>query len=262
MSHNVWWGDFTFEHQEQKCWIIGDRAIVIKRNDNEWNSWNVETPEEVNDDILVSGCANLPISEEIIKGRFLERNTSNTIKVMPKLADKSVVARPASPLTILAGETVQLFISTPIWFYAQTSPGNKSLLDLPFWRPSDSWFGASTIDGEICYAKYTSAKTRIEDLEMRAHRAITPITVTNSYHEAFTINRINVPVNYLHLYSNDENQLWTYGVEIERKNKSDNVELIFSDHLLHKINSYELVSEPRLTSDHGKLTRSISNLFG
>ncbi|MDG1752832.1 MAG: hypothetical protein P8I03_14425 [Thalassotalea sp.] len=221
MIKNIWWGDFTFEQQEKKSWSIGDRAIVLKRDNNEWNSWNVETNDENSNDVIVCEHSNLSISENVEIGRYLASNKSNTISITPQLADKSIIARPASPLNILAGETVQLFVSTPVWFCAKSSPEGKVLVDLPFWRPSDSWIGASTIDGQLCYAKYTSAKTNLEDLELRPHRAITPITVINNHHEALVINRINVPVNYLHLYNDENNQLWTSSISIEKENDSD-----------------------------------------
>ena len=262
MSNNKWWGEFTFGLQDTKSWSIGERAIVLKRQATEWNSWNIETDEESYFDITLSNADKLSLNTELITDRFLEKNTSEKVSVFPMLADRTVVARPSSPLTILAGEKIQLFVSTPIWFYAETVPQGKCLVDVPFWRPSDSWFGASTIDGQLCYAKYTSAKTVLEELNLFAHRATTPITVINSHHKALTINRMNVPVNYLNLYSDDKNQFWTSKISIERENESDEVELIIEKSLSGAINPLVPIGRARLTSVHGKLIRSISNLFG
>lgn len=260
--NNIWWGEFTFEMQAQKCWRIGERSIVISRQATEWNTWNLETEEENYNDIETSNEVNMAVMEEDNIGRFLEKSTSSQLKIMPLLADRTVVARPSSPLTILAGEKIQLYVSTPIWFYAETSPGSKCLLDIPFWRPSDSWFGASTIDGQLCYAKYTSAKTQLDELNLHSHRATTPITVINSHNKSLTINRINVPVNYLNLYSDQQNQLWSSRISIERENDSDDVELIIDKSSSEHINPLTFISKPRLSSEHGKLVRSISHLFG
>ena len=259
---NIWWGEFPFEEQSQKCWNVGERSIVIMRQATEWNTWNVETDEENYDDIVISNKVNDVLIEDSNNGRFLEKNTSNKLNVMPLLADRTVVARPSSPLTILAGEKIQLFVSTPIWFYAETSPGGKCLLDIPFWRPSDSWFGASTIDGQLCYAKYTSAKTQLDELNLHSHRATTPITVINSHKKSLTINRINVPVNYLNLYCDENNNLWSSIISIERENDSDDVELIIDKSSSDDINPLTFISKPRLSSEQGKLVRSISHLFG
>ena len=261
MSNNVWWGEFTFDLQETKCWSVGERAILIKRKATEWNAWNIESKAEEHD-ILVSDGANINLDDTKVIGRFLEKTTSEKIKVAPLLADRTVIARPSSPLTILAGEKIQLFISTPIWFYAETFPSGKCLVDLPFWRPSDSWFGSSTIDGQLCYAKFTTAKTKLEELELHPHRATTPIMLINSHDKALTINRINVPVNYLNLYSDDKNQLWTSGISIEIENESADVELIIDKSISAEFEPLTFISSPRISSEHGRLIRRISNLFG
>ncbi|HBY87779.1 MAG TPA: hypothetical protein DEO86_18140 [Colwellia sp.] len=261
MSNNIWWGEFNFEHHTTKCWSVGERAILIKRKATEWNTWNLESKEE-DSDIFVSEGENFNVDNSAVIGRFLEKNTSETLKVFPLLADRTVIARPSSPLTILAGEKIQLFISTPIWFYAETLPSGKCLVDLPFWRPSDSWFGRSTIDGQLCYAKYTSAKTQLDELDLHPHRATTSIMVVNSHHKALTINRVNVPVNYLHLYSDDKNQLWTSRITIEIENESSDVELIIEKGFSGEFEPVTFISTPRLSSEHGKLIRRISNLFG
>jgi hypothetical protein len=262
MSNNIWWGEFTFDEQkEKKCWSVGERAILIKRKATEWNIWNIENQEE-DHEILLSDGENFNVENNAVIGRFLEKASSDKIKVFPKLADRPVIARPSSPLTILAGEKVQLFISTPIWFYAETFPSGKCLVDLPFWRPSDSWFGSSTIDGQLCYAKYTSAKTKLEELDLHPHRATTAIMVINSHDKALIINRINVPVNYLHLYGDDKNQLWTSGITIEIENESADVELIVEKSISAELSPLKSISAPRESSEHGKLIRRISNLFG
>ena len=262
MSNSIWWGDFAFDLQEQKCWSIGQRAILLKRKATEWNTWNIESVAQEHDDITLSDGANFTVESTDVVGRFLEKSTSDTVKVFPLLADRTVIARPSSPLVILAGEKIQLFISTPIWFCAHTVPSGKCIVDLPFWRPSDSWFGSSTIDGQLCYAKYTSAKTQLEDLDLHSHKATTSIIVVNNHDQPFTINRINVPVNHLHLYSDEQNNLWTSRLTIEIKNDSSDVELIVDKSVSSELAPLTFISSPRVSLGHGKLIRRISNLLG
>ena len=243
MSNSIWWGDFTFDLQEQKCWSIGQRAILLKRKATEWNTWNIESVAQEHDDITLSDGANFTVESTDVVGRFLEKSTSDTVKVFPLLADRTV-------------------ISTPIWFCAHTVPSGKCIVDLPFWRPSDSWFGSSTIDGQLCYAKYTSAKTQLEDLDLHSHKATTSIIVVNNHDQPFTINRINVPVNHLHLYSDEQNNLWTSRLTIEIKNDSSDVELIVDKSVSSELAPLTFISSPRVSLGHGKLIRRISNLLG
>ncbi|MBA6391325.1 hypothetical protein H4J38_11140 [Colwellia sp. BRX10-3] len=261
MANNAWWGEFTFSLQQQRCWQFGDRSIILKRDENEWNSWNLETVTE-NDQAMIVGEPDDDCCMKAAKfGRYLQQNTSDKIQVLPLLADRSVVTRPDTPLTLLAGEKARLYVSTPIWFSAKLLPKGECLLDLPFWRPSDSWFGPSTRVGQICYAKYTAARIQLNNIEKRPHRAITPITVINNHNEALTIERISVPVTLLHLYADQEHQLWTTGISVHRDGHSDNVELHLDKHAPVEANAPVLISNPRVATEQSILIRSISSLF-
>ena len=261
MAKNEWWGEFTFGLQQQRCWRLGERVIILKRLENEWNSWNLETLDE-NDEIIKVGELGECLSIEQAKfGRYLQQNTSDNVRVLPLLADRSVVARPDTPLTLLAGEKSRLYVSTPIWFTAHLLPKGECLLDLPFWRPSDSWFGPSTQVGQICYAKYTAARVQLDNVEKRPHRAITPITVINNHDQPLTIERINVPVTLLHLFSDASKQLWTTGISVHRERNTDNVELHLDKHAPVEALSSTLVNGPRVETQQSIFIRSISSLF-
>ncbi len=261
MANKAWWGEFTFSLEQQRCWRIGQRAIILKRLENEWNSWSLETDIESDEDIIVGNSDDLCAIDEAKFGRYLQQGTSDKVLVLPLLADLSVVARPDTPLTLLAGETSRLYVSTPVWFSAQILPKGDRLLDLPFWRPSDSWFGPSTRVGQICYAKYTAARIQLTNIEKRPHRAITPITVVNNHDQPLTIERINVPVTLLHLYADKAHQLWTTGISVHRDRSSDNVELHLDKHAPVEALDSTLISGPRVASEQGILIRSISSLF-
>ena len=57
-------------------------------------------------------------------------------ELLPNLADRPVVARPAVPFFIPPGEELELFVSTPIW--VQLRSGTTDLVELPCLRPSDT----------------------------------------------------------------------------------------------------------------------------
>jgi len=261
MTTEVWWGEYSFEQLQQRVWQVGGRAIILRRLANEWNSWNIEAEEELDEPIQCKDNCTVEYDEQLIHGRFLQQNTSDSIRVLPLLADRSIVARPATPLTLLPGQRSRLYVSTPIWFQAKSLPSEALLLDIPFWRPSDSWFGSSTREGQIVYAKYTSARIQLDKLERKSHRAITPITVINIHKEALVIERINVPVTLLHLYSDSTQQLWTTSIEVKREEDNGNVELTLEKQAPPEANIAQLVNSPREASEGNRLIRSISSLF-
>lgn len=100
------------------------------------------------------------------------------LKLVPIMADRLVVSRPKSPFRILPGQHATLFVSTPAWVRIALGNG-KALAELPLFRPSDTWFGPSTLVGELGYAARTHCRLDVCDVPFRPHRAVTPLRVEN-----------------------------------------------------------------------------------
>ncbi len=256
-----WWGDFSFAEQQRRYWSIGERKLVIQRLPSEWNTWNIDTETEIKDLILYGESSHHEPLEEELLARHLQTATMESIRVMPALADRSVVARPNVPLRLLGGEKTRIYVSTPLWFKALTLPGKLCLLDVPFWRPSDSWFGPSTREGEMCYAKYTEARLQLELLEQRPHRAVTPVFIHNKQKETLLIERLNVPVPLLSLYQHTDKGLWTEAVNVTREEDDERVELVLEKQAPPEVRRATLVAGPRIASARHTLIRSLGSLF-
>lgn len=243
------------------CWSIGERQLVIQRQASEWNTWNLETETENSETLVRADYTDQALPDHALLGRHLQVATAASLRVMPALADRSIVARPSVPLRLLGGEQTRIYVSTPLWFKALTLPGELSLLDVPFWRPSDSWFGPSTREGEMCYAKYTDARMQIKLLEQRSHRAITPIFIHNKQKEALLIERLNVPVHLLSLYQDAHQGLWTNTINVTREEDDDLIELQLEKQAPTEVQDACLVAGPRIASDRHTLIRSLGSLF-
>jgi hypothetical protein len=256
-----WWGDFPLAEQQSMSWSIGERKLVIQRQASEWNTWNVETETENADTLMRDVYANHLIPDQALLGRHLQAATAASLRVIPALADRSIVTRPKIPLRLLGGEQTRIYVSTPLWFKALTLPGDLCLLDVPFWRPSDSWFGPSTREGEMCYAKYTEARLHTELLVQRPHRAITPILIHNKQQEALLIERLNVPVPLLSLYQDTQHRLWTNTIKVTREADDDLTELLLEKQAPAEADGANLVAGPRIITDRHRLIRSLGSLF-
>lgn len=259
-----WWGDFSLAQQQQRYWSAGERHIVIERQACEWNTWNINTETENRDIIHCGECYQQTpalLLEDQNLGRHLQTTTEEKIRIMPALADRSIVTRPHTPLRLLGGEKTKIYVSTPLWFTATTLPSESVLLDVPFWRPSDSWFGSSTREGEICYAKYTDARMRLEMLEQRPHRAVTPVFIHNKQKQPLLIERLNVPVPLLSLYHHSERGLWTETVNMRREDDDDKVTLVLEKQAPAEVPGADLLVGPRVSSEKHTLIRSLSSLF-
>lgn len=261
-TNKEWWGEFAFNQDETKCWRIGDRFIAIKRSEREWTIWNNESANEINKPVIVNKQKSRESFQDVSFERFMVCQTTDTVHVEPSLADRSIIVRPSKPLVVMPFEKIQLYVSTPIWMTISVPNIETPMSDIPFWRPSDSWFGPSTMSGDICYSKYTDAKVKQEDLEMRSHRASTMVTVTNDQEEPLIIQRLNLPVPSLKTYSNGNGHFWTDQISIlQRTEHSKPV-----SHVKHSppedVHTMTQVSESRELSNKSSFLSSIKNLIG
>jgi hypothetical protein len=146
--------------------------------------------------------------------RFLLNHGDRPIHITPQLADRPVVARPMVPTELLPKERATLFISTVLW--ARICIGDQLLAELATLRLSDTWFGATTMRGELCYASQTRALLRLDNVPYSAFRAIIPVTIDNQGEDNVKLERINVPVPHLTLYCDGE-KFWTSALTILRE---------------------------------------------
>ena len=134
------WGDQTVELGKKLAWQLDDRSIVLHRQENEWVVWDNKAPIHSSETIqLVRDEVDEGSDED--KRRILQKNTEDEIRVDPLLADRSFLVRPGSALIIAPNDTVEIYVSTPLWFSIKTKMKKLLLIDVPLIQPSDAWFG-------------------------------------------------------------------------------------------------------------------------
>lgn len=262
IKNTSWWGEFDFALNQTKCWRIGERTVFIRRSEKEWTVWNKECVNENNEAIVVDDIESEEPIDKLSSERFILSNTSKKLFVEPSLADRAMVVRPSKPIIVMPGEQAKLFISTPLWMTLSIEDKDAPMVDIPFWRPSDSWFGATTMSGDLCYSKYTDAKLNADNLEIRSHRASTLVTVLNDQDENLLIQRLNLPVPLLKVYANENNQFWTDQVNIVQSNEHSMAVSHISHSPPEHFKSLTQVSESRELSNKSSLMSSIKNLIG
>jgi len=93
-------------------------------------------------------------------------------------------------------------------------------MDMPVYRPSDTWFGENTRVGEMCYFSRTRAHTNATETINAPHKVVTPITVINRSTESVKIERIRVPVINLGLYTNSNGEFVTNSLSMVLRENS------------------------------------------
>ena len=129
--------------------------------------------------------------------RYVFDKSEKTVTITAMLADRAVVTRPLSPISLMAGAATQVFISTPL--YLAVNIASHRLVELPVVQLSDTWFGNKST-GELCYSDTTRARLDPSAVENLYFKAVTPVTIKNQSGRQLLLDRINVPVPMLQLF--------------------------------------------------------------
>lgn len=190
--------------------------------------------------------------------RHIINNKKVTLDVKPNLADRTVVCRPKSPITIAPGASVVIYLSTPIWLTLGVAEKQYTLLkDVATQQLSDTWFGASTMEGELCYASQIIGRLELDKLTYTGQRAITPLLIENNADNDLIFERVALPVPSLSLFTSKSGQLWTQNVGLIREDDGDFAKLKLG---VPQPGS-TLINGPRIELGQGQLVRAFSAIF-
>lgn len=137
------------------------------------------------------------------------RPCNHYVKITPTLGDLPYVAKPTKPLMILPDETVRVFMSIPLFVRVETEDPYHLLEDIPVLQSPKTWFGDSTVRGEICYSTKIKAVLHQAELINRPYRAISQLVIHNKSHEPLHVERLKVPAPFLSLFQGEDGLFYT-----------------------------------------------------
>ena len=257
-----WWGEFRLAEDEAVRHRIGPLDIVLQRLRREWRVALENRAEGAEEDV-VSTMA-VPAQEmETIEGldRYVFRATTEAYRIVAALADRPVVARPSSPFNLPPGEEATVYVSSPLWVRIENGAA-RVLKEAPILRPSDTWFGPSTREGELCYASQTSCRTALEEIPLRPHRAVTAVRIGNKAKKALLLERLSLPVVHLSLFASPQSLLWTESVSMIREEDEDLASLRIEKKPPTEAGTTSPLGGPRKAAEKGMWTKALSKLFG
>lgn len=196
--------------------------------------------------------------------RFGFTEEPTVLRLAPALADRPVIIRPEEPLTLLPGEEVRAYVSSPVWVRLLVGEARRLMLELPSHRPSDTWFGPLDHQGQLCYALATHLGLTWADRLWKPHRAITPVVIVNSAREPFTVARLRVPVGQLSIYGTPDRRLWTERITLTRRDDAEGEARVTVDgEPPREAQGGELLSPPRAPGGRSFTLRAFEGaLFG
>ena len=260
VSSQSWWGTFELPEGEARRWRIGPTTLWVQRLRGEWR-----VRHERGDDALAAGLevaaavdpAELEGSQP--PGRFVDDGASG-LRLLPVTADRAIVSRPQSPFHVLPQRDVTLYVSSPLWMLLASEPSGDALCELPIHRPSDTWIGASTREGEVGYASVTHCRLELADVPERPHRAITRVGIRNRSVQPLHVQRLSVPVPYLALHAGPRG-LWTEAIQLTREDREGDLANLEVGGLPPESEASERIASPRRPRQERVLVRAFSALF-
>ncbi|MCC5795473.1 MAG: hypothetical protein JJT85_12190 [Chromatiales bacterium] len=239
---------------------LGPLELAVGHTRDEWCLTTRRAPESDAYDE-----AGLSVEDGVAEGpdeRFVYAGDSAAVLIKPVLADRPVVIRPRQPVSLLAGQEVTLYLSTPVHLRIHVGDPPVLLRELPVLRLSDTWFGPSTCEGELSYAGRTQARHSLGEMPRRVHRAITPLRIRNAATTPLPLEKFSLPVPMLALYGADDGSLWTQRVQLVREDQSDQARLRIDSTLPDAGQPLTRLAAPREEPGRGGVVRAFSLLFG
>ena len=256
-----WWGRIDLAEGSGKRWEIGPLTLWVRRFSQEW--WIAfERNDDYEERLTVAvdedrqDWLGLPNLE-----RYISRHAQPMLYVTPVLADRPVVTRPVVPFHLRAGEEATVFVSLPVWLRLEAGPDKHLLKEIAIQRLSDTWFGPSTREGELCFASATYCRLDVREVPVRAYRAITPVLIQNKSKQTLVMERLSLPVHYLSLYATAETALWTQRVSLKWEQGST-VSMNIEEKPPAEAGKAQLLRGPRHEPERGGVIRAVAALFG
>lgn len=194
--------------------------------------------------------------------RFMVADPDPALTLTPLMLDRPVVIRPRQPVFLPRGEETRLYLSTPVMLSICIGSAGRLLREIASLPLSDTWFGPSTREGELCYAGRTHARHAREDLPRRAHRVVTQVTVRNDADAPLPLDKLSLPVQVLSVYGAADGSLWTEPVSLVRTGASDLAALQVGDGAPDFAGPVTRLAGPREARAASGLVRAFNVLFG
>lgn len=264
-----WWGRHGLALDQTDFWQIGPLKMWLNSTPSKLAvSWahsndfldahirNVPTAQLQLDQNVVA-----PIDTQTVITAFANSGRTEVI-FTPMLPDRPIVLKLADPVRVLPGEEVTLYMVAPLVIRLELTQSAKMIAEIPSYRLSDTWFGPLSTLGGLCYASASPAYLDLREVPLRAHCAVTAITVKNSGIDALKLDRINVPFPRLSLFYSQRSGFWTDRMTFERNSDNEMAHVKLDRQPPAEASPTQFVTGPRLaTAEHSPVIRAFSAIF-
>ncbi len=257
-----WWEEQTLENYSGLRWRVGPLGVELFRRPLEWRiAWRSDPVSEPNLESVTRFSSDNDFAPGAATSRYIVQATSRNVRLHPRMPDRNMVIRPQEPFFLPSNEQTTLFVTCPVWVEISVDTGRRRLLEVPALRPSDTWFGPSTREGELCYDTRIRGVLHADQLQHRPHRVVTPLIIRNRASSHLNLERISLPAPLLSIYADHSGRLWSEAVTLLREEDGEYAELQISKVAPSQANRAVRISDPRRKVSSGMLVRAFGGLF-
>lgn len=263
-THPIW-EPIAFRDGDTRRYDIGPLSLLISRRFEEWHIRYENCSDALRQDFEFRNAATDDvIGENDIVERIAAHDTDEfrQLQLCPMLADRYVSARPETPVTIAAGSWATMYLTTPLWLQIIRLPGRQPMLELPSFRPVDTWLGPPTGEGPLAYASRVRGRLSFDKLNVSPMRAITKVTLRNSDKSAMHVARIVIPAPELQLYQSANGRLWTDEITITKGRDGELSEIRIESRAPQEAGEVIRLAEARTPTSNTLFDRAFSSLWG
>ena len=194
--------------------------------------------------------------------RYAIAQNKMSLSLRPHLPDRPIVARLSEPLWVHGRREIELFVSNPLWVQLYETQTLLSMVRIPSLPLSDSWFGPSPREGELCYVNRTEARLDVHKIPINLMRAMTRITIVNQLEEPVRVERVKIPSALLGLYINQNSQLWTTSLRLERRALQGKSKVQLGAPKAPSKEPFHLITPPAFLTGANIIERAFHKLIG
>ena len=257
-----WWGNHSLAEGECRHWRIGPFSMWLTRLAREYRLVTLRRDDPDARDLVAGEPWNDPAPEEGVVTRFGLPTGNTDLEILPRSADRAFIFKSSNPFIVPAGSSVSAFLSSPVWMSLHLRDPERLLHEEPTFRPSDTWFGPSTLEGELCYAARTSVRYTLANVPRRPYRALTVVKIINHAPSALPLARLRLPLPQLSLFADEDGRLWTEAVTLDRRHDGDFAEIQLGRNAPEEAGACMRVCKPRAPLGRHSLIRSFTGLLG
>lgn len=262
------WGEgLSLAPGETLCNGLSDLTLAVTLLEKEWQVRVARHPGAVEETAWRQWRERgVPEHDEGLE-RFARGSEAPTLALRPALADLPLIIRPYHPLHLPPGTNTTIYVSTLVWLQLVVGDGRR-LLEVPVRRPSWTWMGADTMEGEICYASQTAARLESETLPRRPWRAMSAVQLHHEGDDYLTLDRFSFPAPIMPLFRQTQpgadglHSLWTPTLSIHSERDLATASLRVASKPPREAGPCEALAPARQPVGRNHLVRTMDRIFG